>query len=103
MSVTSGLEPHILEAMRRVLAAHPDVHGALLFGSRAKGTARPASDIDLALEGDLSPLELARIAGELDDLPVPLHFDVQPLARIEHEGLREHIARLGIRVYERGA
>jgi predicted nucleotidyltransferase len=101
MSV-AGLEPRVLEAIRRVLAAHPEVHGALLFGSRAKGTARPASDIDLALEGDLSPRELARIAGELDDLPLPLRFDVQPLARIDHQGLRDHIARVGIRVYQRG-
>jgi predicted nucleotidyltransferase len=33
--------------IRGVLSRHPEVTGALLFGSRAKGTARPASDVDL--------------------------------------------------------
>jgi predicted nucleotidyltransferase len=103
VTAVPALEPHVLEAMRAVLAAHPEVLGAVLFGSRAKGTSRPASDIDLALEGDLSLRALARIAGDLDDLPLPLRFDVQALARIDHPGLRDHIARVGIRVYARGS
>jgi predicted nucleotidyltransferase len=101
VTAVPALEPHVLEAMRAVLAAHPEVQGAVLFGSRAKGTSRPTSDIDLALEGDLSLRALARIAGELDDLPLPLRFDVQALARIDHPELRDHIARVGIRVYAR--
>ncbi|MCB9731987.1 MAG: nucleotidyltransferase domain-containing protein [Deltaproteobacteria bacterium] len=36
-----------LAMLRAVLARHPAVTGAVLFGSRAKGTAGPASDVDL--------------------------------------------------------
>jgi hypothetical protein len=53
------------------------------------------------LAGRVSPLELARIIGELEDLPLPIRFDVHALERLTHEGLREHIARVGVRVYAR--
>ena len=38
------------EALRRVLDAEPDVVYAVLFGSRAHDTARPDSDVDIAIE-----------------------------------------------------
>ncbi len=97
------LDPGVRALIARVLARHPDVRGAILFGSRAKGSARPSSDIDLALEGPTSLLAVARIAGELDELPSPLRFDVQALDAITHPGLREHVARVGVRIYERAS
>jgi predicted nucleotidyltransferase len=103
MSAAPALAPRVVALVRDVLARHPGVREAVLFGSRAKGTAKPSSDVDLALLRDVPPLELARIAGELDELPLPLRFDVQALDRIAHEGLREHIARVGVRVYARSA
>ena len=44
-----GLTEHEWDLIRAVLARHREVTGALLFGSRAKGAAVPASDIDLSL------------------------------------------------------
>ncbi|MHB1283971.1 MAG: nucleotidyltransferase domain-containing protein, partial [Metallibacterium scheffleri] len=35
--------------LRAVLARHPQVNFAMLFGSLARGTARPDSDLDLAV------------------------------------------------------
>src|SRR6266536_2210117 len=40
----------MLDAFRRALAAEPDVAYALLFGSRARGTERSESDVDVAVE-----------------------------------------------------
>jgi uncharacterized protein len=94
-----SLAPHELELIRSVLARHPAVTGAVLFGSRAKGTAIPASDIDLALEGIEDPLQAEAIASELDELPLPYRFDVKALAAIQHQPLREHIARVGVRIH----
>ncbi|HTG45994.1 MAG TPA: nucleotidyltransferase domain-containing protein, partial [Verrucomicrobiae bacterium] len=37
----------LIEVFRR----HPEVTRVILFGSRAKGTHRPSSDVDLALTG----------------------------------------------------
>jgi predicted nucleotidyltransferase len=40
----------MLDALRRILEAEPGVAYALLFGSRARGTDRPDSDLDIGLE-----------------------------------------------------
>lgn len=93
-----GLMDNELMLIRSVLSRHPDITRAVLFGSRAKGTAQKSSDIDLALEGITSPMQAEAIARELDDLPLPYHFDVQALTAIQHRPLLEHIARVGIRI-----
>jgi predicted nucleotidyltransferase len=71
----------------------------VVFWSRAKGTARPESDIDLALDGEISAEMIGRIAFDLDDLPLPYRFDVQALAAIQHAELRRHIERVGLELY----
>ncbi len=98
-----GLSEHELELIRGVLRRHPEVELAKLFGSRAKGTSRPNSDVDLALWGRLSALAEARIRGELDELPLPYTFDVQGYESIRHEPLQEHIDRVGRTIYVRDA
>ena len=40
----------MLDVLRRVLESEPDVANALLFGSRARGSARPDNDVDVAVE-----------------------------------------------------
>jgi predicted nucleotidyltransferase len=40
----------VLAALHRALEAEPDVAYAVLFGSAARGTARPGSDADIAIE-----------------------------------------------------
>jgi len=96
--------PHLtdyeLALVRGVFGRHPEVSRAILFGSRAKGTHTPQSDVDLAITGHVSPLTAERIAGELDELPLPYRFEVQPLDRIAHRPLREHIGRVGICIYQ---
>jgi predicted nucleotidyltransferase len=88
-----------MNLIREVLSRHRAVTGALLFGSRAKGVATAESDVDLALEGISDPLTAEAIASELDELPMPYLFDVKALAAIEYRALREHIARVGVRIY----
>ena len=78
-----------------VLRRHPEVSSVKLFGSRAKGTHTPRSDVDLAIAG-VDALLAEEIAAELDDLPLPVHFDVVPLDALENDSLREHIDRVGI-------
>ena len=84
-----------------VLRRHDEVAEARIFGSRAKGSFQPNSDIDLALLGNISFSTLAAIAGELDELPLPYTFDVQVYDVIRHQPLREHIERVGQIFYSR--
>jgi predicted nucleotidyltransferase len=89
-----------LELLTSVFRRHPRIRRVALFGSRAKGTQRPESDIDLALWGEVDPLGSEEVAGELDELPLPYRFDVVPFASIKLDSLREHIERVGVTIYQ---
>ena len=72
-----GLRPDELRRMYPVFRKAPDVAEVRLYGSRAKGTAQPGSDIDVALVGVRDPLRAEVIAEELEKLPLPYRFDVK--------------------------
>jgi len=60
----------VFALLRGVFRQHPEITAVKLFGSRAKGTQAPNSDIDLAIWGTVDALGAAAIAAELDELPV---------------------------------
>lgn len=97
-----GLPQRTIDIIRRILAEVPEVEKAVIFGSRAKGTYRPGSDIDLALFGPWLDLDtLGRIAGQLDESPIPYQVGLCLFDAIDHPGLREHIERVGKVFYQR--
>jgi predicted nucleotidyltransferase len=96
---TLPLSPRESGLMVDVFRAHPEIAEVRLFGSRAKGTHAPHSDVDLALWGNVNSLQAEAIAAELDELPLPYHFDVLAFDSIKLQPLREHIERVGIRLY----
>ncbi|MBI2761510.1 MAG: nucleotidyltransferase domain-containing protein [Chloroflexi bacterium] len=75
----------------------------LVYGSRAKGNFRRESDIDLVLVGVHEDLQAEAVADELDELPLPYHFDVKAYHSIQYEPLRDHIDRIGVTLYRRDA
>jgi predicted nucleotidyltransferase len=95
------LGPSIATPLRAVFILHPKIREVILFGSRAKGSARPESDIDLALVGAIDELEAEAVADELEELPLPYGFDVKAYDRIKSPALKEHIARVGKSIYRR--
>jgi len=99
-----GLSEAALLAMQQVLASHPEMEAAILYGSRALGRHRPGSDIDLTLVGaTLTEQSLARIEADLDDLLLPWIVDLSCLSSIRHPALLEHIQRVGQVLYRRAA
>jgi uncharacterized protein len=98
-----GLPEQAIRAIQQVLAAHPEVEQAIVYGSRALGRQRPASDIDLTLIGPaISFGTLAQIEAELDDLLLPWMLDLSRLADLSHPPLLAHIERVGRVLYRRG-
>jgi predicted nucleotidyltransferase len=63
----------------------PDArYRVFLFGSRAAGTARPSSDIDIGIEGP-SPVPfdvLSAIADDLEEAPTLFSIDVVDFQRV---------------------
>ncbi len=98
-----GLSDETARKIRNVFSHYPEVEKAVLYGSRAKGSHRPGSDIDLALFGDkLDQTIIGRIDEELDDLLLPYRFDLSLFGTITQRELIEHIERVGVLFYERG-
>ena len=101
-----GLSVATIDKIHGVLAQHPSVQRAVIYGSRAKGNFKPGSDIDLTLfaaEGkDINHRELADILDEVDDLLLPYTMDLSVFEHLNHDKLREHIERVGVVFYRRG-
>lgn len=96
-----GLPDATLAVIRQILAACPAVEKAVLYGSRAKGTFRPGSDIDLTLFGDRLDLRmLTDIATRLEESSIPYQVDLSLWKLVDHAALREHIERVGVVFYQ---
>lgn len=97
------MTPEQLQArIREHLAGRADVQVALLFGSQARGTARPDSDVDLAVVA-VDGVDLLTLGAELGEA-LDSEVDIVDLADASIP-LLEHLMRDGIVVHEgyRGA
>ena len=87
----------IMDIARRVLAEGPPLRLAVLFGSHAKGRARPNSDVDIAIlpcDPDLEVHQENRIATELA-WALGRDVDVVRIDRVPTD-LKWRIARDGV-------
>lgn len=97
-----GLPDKATEAICSVFKRHQQIDTVILYGSRAKGTYKNGSDIDLTLKGDqIDQRTRNQIDDELDDLLLPWMFDLSIYSDIENPDLIAHIDRIGIPIYQR--
>lgn len=97
-----GVNENVLNEIVNVFESYSNIEKAILFGSRAKGGFSLYSDIDIAICGDVSALEIEEIKCQLDELPFVYVFDVMDYEAIKNPMLRGHIDRVGVVVYETG-
>jgi uncharacterized protein len=98
-----GLSASSLEWIRRALRVFPEIEVAIIFGSRAKGNAKPGSDVDIAVKGKFPDYTYTeRIRTMLQDgLYLPYFFDVVEYDAIKNPDLKEHIDRAGKELYRK--
>lgn len=101
MNSEHGLDGKTLGHISSVLARFPEVEKAVLFGSRAKGTHRTGSDIDLALVGALNTRIVGRIDDAFDDLLLPYRFSLVILSEKTDPEVTAHIDRVGITLFQK--
>ena len=90
------------QALRDTLASFPEIEEAIIYGSRARGTNRMASDIDLTLKGDgLTYMQLALLDEKIDDLYLPYFVDLSLFSMLNSPELLESIRREGKVFYNR--
>ena len=101
MNIQHGLSSETVAKIRAVFSRFPQVERAILYGSRANGTSRPGSDIDLVLCGrQLDHHTVGQIDDALDDLLLPYRFDLSIFEKVTHAELLDHIKRVGVTFYE---
>lgn len=98
-----GLEADVVDRINGIFAAEPDIERVILYGSRAMGNYRDASDIDLTLIGErLGLKQLLRIENDLDDLMLPYKIDLSVFHALDNPDLIDHIRRVGRSFYPAG-
>ena len=93
----TGIRPEVIEEIRK-LAEKYNISRVILFGSRARGDFKRASDIDLAVEGG----DFARFALDVDEeTSTLLKYDIVDMGRNIQEELRKAIETEGKVIYEK--
>ena len=91
-----------MHLMRAVFSKFKSIEEVVIFGLRAMGNFKPASDIDFTLKGENSDLSvLTEIEFDLDDLMLPYKFDISIYYRITNPDFLNHINRVGKEIYTR--
>jgi len=93
-----GLSKAEVDEILMLAKQFPDVERVVLFGSRAKGTHKPGSDVDLAiLGGAVSYSTINEFSYLLNEESVlPYYFDVINVADISSLALLSHIKEYGV-------
>lgn len=97
-----GLDEEEMELLQRVFSSIEGLEEVILYGSRAKGTYKPFSDIDITLKGSrLTEEELAEVCSKLSESSLPYFCDVSIFHHLESPSLIDHINRRGKLIYQR--
>lgn len=97
MMEETGMKARVIEEIR-ALAGEYGVEKVILFGSRARGDYKRASDIDLAVSGG----DILRFALAVDEeTSTPLRFDIINLDGMVCEELQKVIWTEGKILYEK--
>ena len=89
-----------LAVLRAALRRFPAVREVRVFGSRATGRARRASDLDLAISApDATASEWLDLCDALENAPLIYQLDLVRSETLTNQRLKERIARDGVSVY----
>tara|TARA_R110002050_G_scaffold176775_1_gene309745 strand:- start:6269 stop:6592 length:324 start_codon:yes stop_codon:yes gene_type:complete len=97
----SGISEPSFEVILNVFKDFPEIESAVLFGSRALGTFKKGSDIDIAIYGpNLTPQTSLSISSKLNEsTPIPYYIDIVAPKFLDSTSLIEHIKRVGKIIY----
>lgn len=92
-----GLPDIEVKKLQQVFENDKRVSQVWLYGSRATGKQKAASDIDLCIEGaQLSLADLHSFEDRIDDLFLPWKVDLSLKHQIDNPALIQHIENVGI-------
>jgi predicted nucleotidyltransferase len=87
-----GLSENDIDIIRNILKIYPNhIDKVGIFGSRATGTYKPYSDIDMVLYGTLTQEQSNHIQTLFIDSPLIYKVDILTYNDIDYIPLKEHI------------
>ncbi len=92
-----GFSEKQLKEIIQIFSSYKEIDEAILFGSRAKGTHKEASDVDIAIKGkNITYSFAAKLKSHLeDDTNLPYFFDIIAYKTITSKEVKEHIRIYG--------
>lgn len=92
-----GLPDSAINKLRQVFQQDDRIANVLLYGSRALGKEKPASDIDLCIVADnLNLRDVYVLESKIDDLNLPWKVDLSLKHHIDNPALQKHIESFGV-------
>ena len=83
-----GMTHDELNLLRTLFARQKEIEQVILYGSRAKGTNKPFSDVDITLMGHrLTRSHLNRLSEEIDESSLPYLFDISIFPKLTNPAL----------------
>lgn len=100
---TYGLTESELGEIVFIFSKYPEIESVVLFGSRAMGNFKEASDVDIAVLGKNVNFSVTTdLKSDLEDeTDIPYFFDVIGYNTISNLKLKKHIDELGKIIYEK--
>lgn len=97
-----GLQQEDINDINNIFVKYPEIEQVILYGSRAKGNFKPASDIDLTIvDQDLTFSQVLEIENKIDDLLLPYYVDLSQKSTISNPDLIAHFERVGQLFYQK--
>ena len=98
-----GMTDEELDLLCSLFARQREIERVILYGSRAKGTHKSFSDVDITLLGvGLSRSHLNRLMADIDESSLPYFFDVSLYAKLTNPDLIAQIEKTGVILFQRG-
>jgi len=73
-----------------------------LYGSRALGTYKEGSDIDISImDNEFSTDDLLQLSNNIDDLLIPYKVDISIFKKLDNVDLIKHINNHGVTFYKK--
>jgi uncharacterized protein len=96
-----GLTDRDMTTFQDIFKKYPDVKTVFIFGSRAKNSYKPGSDIDLSVMNEgVNETIIRKINAEFEESSLPYHVELLDYHTLKHADLKSHIDRVGVVFYQ---
>ena len=97
-----GLVDRDMKTLQGIFKKYPDVKNVFVFGSRAKGTYKQGSDIDLAIMNEgVKDTFIRKMKSDFEDSSLPYTVDLVNYPTLKHSELKNHIDRVGVPLFRK--